>query len=223
MTGYIILVVMIVMLLILFSGHKAHVADWGNPFLNVIDGWVRLYCRHYHHFIYETIPVSTSSKPALLASNHLSGLDPFLLVAACPRPIRFMIAKEEYQRFGLQWLFRAAGCIPVERSGRVETAFRATLKALADGEVVALFPEGGIHKPDKPPRRLKAGIVKLAKMTKLAIIPIQVEGMRAQGHTLMALFLPGQCRLTVAPELECLDETNEHCLTQLALFLQLKN
>lgn len=222
MAGYIGAVVTIVILLVLFSGYKARVADWGNPFLNIIDGWIRLYCRYYQHFIYQPVPVATSS-PALLAANHLSGLDPFLLIAACQRPIRFMIAKEEYERFGLQWLFRAAGCIPVERSGRVETAFRASLKALADGDVVALFPEGGIHKPEKPPRRLKAGVVKLAKMTKLPIIPVQVSGMRAQGHTLAALFLPGQCRLSIATKLDCLGETNEHCLTQLALFLQLKD
>jgi 1-acyl-sn-glycerol-3-phosphate acyltransferase len=213
-------------LVLLFLGHKAHVADWGNPFINIIDGWVRLYCRYFHRLIYQPIPVCTSAlhhTPALLASNHLTGLDPFLLVAACARPIRFMIAKEEYERFGLQWLFRAAGCIPVERSGRVETAFRASLKALADGEVVAIFPEGGIHHPDKPPKRLKAGIVKLAKLTQLPIIAIQVDGMRAQGHTLPALLLPSHSRLRVIAKLDCREITNEHCLTQLALFLQLQN
>jgi 1-acyl-sn-glycerol-3-phosphate acyltransferase len=69
-----------------------------------------------------------------------------LIVAACRKPIRFMIAKEEYERFGLQWLFRAAGCIPVARSGRVEIAFRATLAALNNAEVVVLFPKDGGNK-----------------------------------------------------------------------------
>lgn len=223
---YIFLSLFISVLILFFLGHKAHVADWGNPFINIIDGWVRLYCRYFHHFIYQPIPVSTSSTakiPVLLASNHLSGLDPFLLVAACSRPIRFMIAQEEYQRFGLQWLFRAAGCIPVVRSGRVETAFRASLKALAEGEVVALFPEGGIHQAEKPPKRLKAGIVKLAKLAQLPIIAIQVDGMRAQGQTLPSLVLPSYSRLYVIAELDCIESRTEHCLTQLALFLQLQN
>lgn len=98
-------------------GYQNHVADWGGFTINVIDGWVRIYCRYYHGFIYQPIPISDSG-PTLIACNHLSGLDPFLIIAACSRPIRFMMAKEEYQRFGLQWLFHAAGCIPVERSGR---------------------------------------------------------------------------------------------------------
>ncbi|MCW8899987.1 MAG: 1-acyl-sn-glycerol-3-phosphate acyltransferase, partial [Gammaproteobacteria bacterium] len=185
-----------------FIGYKNHVADWGGFTLNVIDGWIRIYCRYYHGFIYQPIPVS-DNKAALLACNHLSGLDPFLIVAACRRPIRFMIAKEEYERFGLQWLFRAAGCIPVERSGRVETAFRASLSALHNGEVVALFPEGGINRTGRPLRKLKAGIIKLAKMANVPITALRVEGMRGQGHTVTAVLLASQSRLYVLPELDC--------------------
>lgn len=202
-------------------GHKSHVADWGGFSVNVIDGWIRIYCRYYHGFIYQPIPVSNSG-PTLLACNHLSGLDPFLIVAACRRPIRFMIAKEEYERFGLQWLFRAAGCIPVERSGRVETAFRSSLAALHNDEVVALFPEGGINRTGRPLRKLKAGIIKLAKMANVPITALRVEGMRGQGHTVTAVLLPGKSRLYVLPELDCVNKIDEDGLTQLALFLSLK-
>jgi 1-acyl-sn-glycerol-3-phosphate acyltransferase len=202
-------------------GYRYHVADWCNFFINIIDGWIRIYCRYFHGFIYQPIPVSAHGS-SLLACNHLSGLDPFLIVAACRRPIRFMIAKEEYERFGLQWLFRAAGCIPVERSGRVETAFRASLAALNNGEVVALFPEGGINRSSQPLRNLKPGIIKLAKLANVPITALRVEGMRAQGHTLTPIFLPGQCRLYVLPELDCVNKTDEDALTQLALFLSLK-
>lgn len=202
-------------------GYKAHVANWDNFFINVIDGWIRIYCRYFHRFIYQPIPVSDNG-PTLLACNHLSGLDPFLIVAACKRPIRFMIAIEQYERFGLQWLFRAAGCIPVERSGRVETAFRATLTALHNGEVVALFPEGGINRTTKPLRKLKAGIIKLAKMANVPITSLRVEGMKGQGHTVTAFLLPSDSRLYVLPSLDCVNKTDEDCLTQLALFLVVK-
>ena len=76
-------------------GYRNHVADWGSFFINIIDGWIRVYCRYFHRFTYQPIPVSDDA-PSLLACNHLSGLDPFLIVTACRRPIRFMIAKEEY-------------------------------------------------------------------------------------------------------------------------------
>jgi len=205
----------------IFIGYKNHVADWGSFTINVIDGWIRVFCRYYHGFIYQPIPVSNNG-PTLIACNHLSGLDPFLIVAACQHPIRFMMAKEEYERFGLQWLFRAAGCIPVERSGRVETAFRASLTALQNGEVVALFPEGGINRTGRPLRKLKAGIIKLAKMANGPRTELRVEGMRGQGHTVTAVLLPSQSRLYVLPELDCVNKTDEDALTQLALFLSLK-
>ena len=222
MAGFIFSGIIIIIFGFILIGYKAHVAEWNNFFINVIDGWLRIYCRYYHRFIYQPVAVPETGS-CLLACNHLSGLDPFLIVAACHRPIRFMIAKEEYQRFGLQWLFRLAGCIPVERSGRVETAFRAALKALQTGEVVALFPEGGIHARDKPPKRLKAGIVKLAKMANVPIMPLQVDGMRAEGSTVTAIFLPSFSRLYTMQKLDCNNMSAELCLTQLALFLQLKS
>jgi len=201
-----------------FIGYKNNVANWGHFFINVVDGWVRIYCRYFHRFVYQPIPISDNSS-TLLASNHLTGLDPFLIIAACSHPIRFMIAKEEYERFGLQWLFRAAGCIPVERSGRVEIAFNTALKALHNGEVVLLFPEGGINHSKQPLRKLKAGIIKLAKLAELPITPVRVDGMRRQGHTLPAFILPSQSRLTVLPELECENKTDNELLVQLARLL----
>ena len=221
MIEFLVVIVCVVFIGFIFIGYKNHVAEWDHFIINVIDGWIRIYCRYYHRFIYQPIPVSDSG-PTLLACNHLSGLDPFLIVAACQHPIRFMIAKEEYERFGLQWVFRAAGCIPVERSGRVEAAFRATLTALHNGEVVVLFPEGGINRTGRPLRKLKAGIIKLAKLAKVPITALRVEGMRGQGHTVTALLLPSQSRLFVMPELDCVNKTDEDGLIQLALFLSLK-
>lgn len=223
MTGleFIALTVFVLVLGFFYIGHKNHVADWEHFIINVIDGWIRVYCRYFHRFIYQPIPVSNNG-PTLLACNHLSGLDPFLIVAACTHPIRFMIAIEEYERFGLQWMFRLAGCIPVERSGRVETAFRSTLAALHNGEVVALFPEGKINRTKLPLLKLKPGVIKLAKMADVPIIALRVEGMRAQGHTVSPLLLPSKSRLYVMPELDCVNNSNNDALTQLGLFLSMK-
>ena len=202
----------------IFIGYKYHVANWNHFTLNVVDGWIRIYCRYFHGYIYQPIPVSDDG-PTLLACNHISGLDPFLVVAACRHPIRFMIAKEEYERFGLQWLFRAAGCIPVERSGRVEVAFNKTLDALQKGEVVLLFPEGGINHTNKPLRKLKAGIIKLAKLADVPITSVRVSGMRGQKHTMPSFFLPSQSRLLVKAELDCGNKTDKECLSELTLLL----
>jgi len=209
------------LIVLILMGIKNNVANWGSLTINVIDGWIRIYCRYFHHFIYHPIPISENG-PTLLACNHLTGLDPLLIVAACRHPIRFMIAKEEYERFGLQWLFRAAGCIPVARSGRVEIAFNKTLEALHNNEVVLLFPEGGINHTDKPLRKLKAGVIKLAKIAEVPITALRVEGMHGQGHTLPAFVLPSQSRLTVLAELDCGNKTDKENLAELALLLSNK-
>lgn len=220
MNDFVLLSVFMVIVLsvFVFIGHKNHVADWGGFTINVVDGWIRIYCRYFHHFIYQPIPVSDDG-PTLLACNHISGLDSFLIVAACRHPIRFMIAKEEYERFGFTWLFRAAGCIPVERSGRVETAFNAALSALHKNEVVLLFPEGSINKTAEPLRKLKMGIIKLAKMAEVPITALRVQGMHAQGYTVPALLLPSHSFLYVLADLNCENKTDQEALMQLARLL----
>ncbi|MEO6697390.1 MAG: lysophospholipid acyltransferase family protein, partial [Gammaproteobacteria bacterium] len=132
----------------------ANQADWGGRWLNRLDGLNRLFCRHYHRLHYTPIRLPDQGC-ALVASNHVSGLDPLLLIAAARRPLRFVIAREEYQRFGLTWLFRAIGCIPVERERQPGQALRQALRALERGEVVVLFPHGKIHLDSDPPRKLK--------------------------------------------------------------------
>ena len=85
----------------------ANVADWGNRWINRLDGLNRLFCRHFHRLGRQDIPLPARGG-ALVVSNHVSGLDPLLLIAASPRPLRFLIAREEYERWWLTWLFRAS-------------------------------------------------------------------------------------------------------------------
>jgi 1-acyl-sn-glycerol-3-phosphate acyltransferase len=112
---------------------RANGAEWGGKWLDRLDGLNRIFCRRYHRLSAECLPLPEQG-PALLVANHCSGLDPLLPIAASRRPLRFIIATEQYHRFGLEWLFRAVGCIPVDRRGRPERAFRDALKALRAGE-----------------------------------------------------------------------------------------
>lgn len=176
--------------------------DWGGPWLNRLDGLNRLMCFRYHHLQADHIPLPDTG-PALLVSNHVSGLDPFLVGAAVKRPIRFMIAREEYERWYAKWLFKMAGCIPVDRSTRPETAFREALKTLKAGEVIAMFPHGGIHLPEDPPRRLKGGAVKLSQLSGAVIYPVRVSGIAAMGETTLALLRRSRAHLRAAEPFSC--------------------
>jgi len=134
--------------------------------------------------------------PAIVVCNHISGLDPLVLIAATPRPLRFLIAREEYERFGLQWLFRLGRCIPVERDKRPELAMRAALRALEDGDVVALFPHGKIHLPGEMPARIKGGAVRLSRISGAPVYPLHVEGVKGAGYTLLAIPLKSNIKLS---------------------------
>lgn len=198
---------------------KASPADWGSRQVNRTAGFIYLLCKHLHHFQYDPLPLPESGN-ALVASNHMSGLDPFLLIAASPRPLRFLIAREQYERFGLRWLFRMARCIPVDREGRPERALREALTALKEGDVVAVFPHGKIHLDSDPPRKLKGGVVRLAQRTSSPIYPVRVDDVRGAGHTILAVFIPSFSRLKAFPSIDCSGLDHEQCLKQLASLIE---
>lgn len=175
-------------------------ADWGRPWLNALDGLNRLFCRHFHRLRRAYLPLPRHG-PALVVANHPSGLDPLLMIALARRPLRFLIAREQYQRFGLQSLFRAVGCIPVDRAASPHRALAAARRALQRGEVVALFPQGHIHLDQEPPARLKRGILHLAKLSGAPVYPLRIEGVRGAGHTLSAVFRRSRVRIQVFPHL----------------------
>lgn len=191
-------------------------ADWGDRWTTCIAGFIALYCRYVHRFQYDAIPLSADG-PALVAANHISGLDPFLLITASPRPLRFLIAREQYERFGLNWLFRRAKCIPVDRERQPERALREARRALQAGDVVAVFPQGRIHLETERPRKLKGGVVRLAQQFGCAIYPVRVDDVRGVGHTALAVILPSRCaKLRPLPVLECGDQRHDDCLRILA-------
>lgn len=161
---------------------------WGPWWVRAIDGWARVFVRHYHRLHGDHIDLPETGG-VLLVSNHLSGLDPLLLIAATRRPLRFLIAEEEYNRFGLRWLFRAAGCIPVDRGGRTDSAFRSAVRALRNGEVIALFPHGRIHLDEETECRVKPGVIRLAELSGVSIFPARLTGVTGKGMVIGSVFL----------------------------------
>jgi 1-acyl-sn-glycerol-3-phosphate acyltransferase len=157
---------------------------------------------------------------ALVVANHVSGLDPFLLIASTRRPLRFLIAREEYERPYLNWLFKASGCIPVDRSGNPELALRQALKALKKGEVIAIFPHGKIHLDSDPPRKLKAGFARLAAWTNVPVYSVRIDGVAAQGHVILAPFVPSKVNLTVFSPLQISSEDMDERVSLIAKHIE---
>lgn len=194
-------------------------ADWGGKHVNWLDGWTRILCRSLHGLGEQCIDLPEQG-PVIIVANHTSGLDPMLLIAASKRPLRFLIAREEYQRFGLQWLFRAAGCIPVDRDGRPEKSLRQALKALQQGEVIAIFPHGRIHLDSDPPRKLKAGFSRLAAWSGAPVYAVRIDGVTAQGKILSAPFIPSKVRLKTADNFSGQQLDVQQLIEQVAMHIQ---
>ncbi len=179
---------------------RANRVDWGRGWMNLLDGLNRLFCYRYHRLNLLGLRLPQSG-PVVLAANHISGLDPLLIIASARRPIRFLIAREEYERLGLNWLFRAVKCIPVDRERRPEQALRMALTALNEGHAVALFPHGGIHLDSDPPRRIKPGAVRLAQLTGAPILPLRISGIRGAGQVVSGVLLRSHARIEAYSEL----------------------
>ena len=204
---------------LLQAARRANRIDWGSGWMNLLDGLNRLFCYRYHRLNVTGLRLPRSG-PAIVVSNHVSGLDPMLLMASARRPLRFLIAREEYERFGLTWLFRAVKCIPVDREHRPELALRSALRALREGEVVALFPHGRIHLDGEPRRRLKAGAVRLAQLTGAPLLPHRISGIRGQGHVLRGILLRARARITLYPAVPVEGRELNDVLDELAQILE---
>jgi len=85
---------------------------------------------------------------ALLVSNHVSWLDGLLIIAFAPRPVRMIALKEHVDRGFVGWLSRRTGVIPIQpgRPKSVIETLRTARAAIARGEIVGIFPEGGISR-----------------------------------------------------------------------------
>jgi 1-acyl-sn-glycerol-3-phosphate acyltransferase len=106
---------------------------------------------------------------AVLVSNHVSFVDAVLLMAASPRPIRFVMDHRIFKVPVLGWLFKLAKAIPVapqkEDPAAYEAAFRESAKVLREGDLLGIFPEGGITR-DGTLQPFKGGIMKILDTAK---------------------------------------------------------
>ncbi len=109
----------------------------------------------------ESIPLTG---PAVLVANHVSFVDAVLLMAASPRPIRFLMDHRIFKVPLLGWLFRLARCIPIasqkEDPEAYQRAFDEAAQVLSEGELLGIFPEGGIT-PDGQLQPFKGGVMKI--------------------------------------------------------------
>ncbi len=118
--------------------------------------------------------------PALMVCNHVGFTDPLIIAGCIPRPTVFVMYWKIFQAPGANWLFKTARAIPI--AGRNENpemyarAFEAISAALKAGEVVCIFPEGGLT-PDGEVKEFKRGFELALERDPVPVLPMALQGL----------------------------------------------
>jgi 1-acyl-sn-glycerol-3-phosphate acyltransferase len=114
----------------------------------------------------------------LLAANHRSFLDPFVIGTLVRRPVYYMAKRELFERRWQAWALNALGAFPVDRGAGDHDAMRTAKEILMRGDCVVIFPEGTRTRrgPLSEPHR---GVGRLALETGAQVAPVAVIGTEA--------------------------------------------
>ena len=118
--------------------------------------------------------------PLVIASNHLSLLDPPVIGAAATRKVHFM-AKQELFVPILGTIYKALGAFPVRRGGADRAAIKHGIDILKDNKVLAIFPEGTRSKTGKL-GKAEPGALMMASKAMATIVPVIGTDYRRQGR-----------------------------------------
>lgn len=112
----------------------------------------------------------------ILAANHESVVDPFILGVATRRVVRYMAKAELFRNRAVAATLRGLGAFPVERGGGDHAAFSEAAELLRRGEIVGIFPQG--TSKQQLERRWHRGAARLALVTGAPIVPVRMTGTR---------------------------------------------
>ena len=136
------------------------------------------------HTVYRVRSVNAHSIPAqgaaVLVCNHVSFLDAVVVMAESPRPIRFVMDYHIFSVPILSFIFRTAKAIPIasarDHPDILEKANAAIASALAQGELVCIFPEGRLTDTGEV-SAFKSGIQRIIERNPVPVYPIALRGL----------------------------------------------
>ncbi len=115
------------------------------------------------------------SGAVILAPNHFSFMDHFLMGCYIRRKVRFM-AKSQLFKGPMQFIYSHGGVFPVRRGARDEETFITAETILAKGGAITMYCEGGRSRTGKVSEQAKRGIGRLALETGAPVVPIAIHG-----------------------------------------------
>jgi glycerol-3-phosphate dehydrogenase (NAD(P)+) len=113
--------------------------------------------------------------PVILAANHRSFLDPFVIATMARRPMHYVAKQELFAHRWQAWILAALGAFPVDRGAKDEQMIGTAKAILARGDIVLIFPEGTRIRPGALGRP-KRGVGRLALESGAPVVPVAVIG-----------------------------------------------
>ena len=132
--------------------------------------FIKIWNRHEVRGV-EHIPLTGG---CVLASNHLSYLDPPVLSCGTGRRKAWFLARNTLYG-GNPWCFKATHCIPLDRERGEVGALRRCIHLLKDGHMLALFPEG-TRSPDGTLQKAQSGVGFIVAKSGVPVVPALLEG-----------------------------------------------
>jgi len=112
----------------------------------------------------------------ILAPNHFSFMDHFLMGCYIRRKVRFMAKSQLFKPGPMQFIYTHGGVFPVRRGARDEEVFITAETILARGGAITMYCEGGRSRTGKVAEQAKRGIGRLALETGAPVVPIAIHG-----------------------------------------------
>ena len=117
---------------------------------------------------------------AVLVANHVSFADAVIIMGASPRPIRFVMDHRIFRTPLLGFIFRHCGAIPIasakEDPAMLEASFAEVGRALENGDLVGVFPEGHLTR-DGELQPFRPGISRILAANPVPVVPMALSGL----------------------------------------------
>ena len=133
--------------------------------------------------------------PVILAANHTTGLDPFVMQAMQPRMIRWvMLTSYKFPWAGFLW--REIDPIFLDLDAGDTDKIRKIVDVLKEKQQpVGLFPEGALQREQRALQPFKPGVIVIARRAKAAVVPVWIEGTPERANMLLQFFTPSRTRV----------------------------
>jgi 1-acyl-sn-glycerol-3-phosphate acyltransferase len=146
--------------------------DWVYELVRILTSLYGMTLLRARAIATENVP---GAGPVILAPNHFSFMDHFLMGCYIRRKVRFMAKSQLFSPWA-RWVYLQGGVFPVRRGARDEEAFITAEAILDHGGVVAMYPEGGRSRTGSLADQAKPGVGRLALESGAPVVPVAIFG-----------------------------------------------